>query len=357
MLFDPRPKTSKNDLYNFDREFEELVKNVGKPMVVVSGLRRTGKTSLVLTALSEYDNPYIFIDLREGFQSYRDLYQLLSRGVNDFVSRISRRERLRELLLKGLKRLRGVSLAGLSVSFSWGKDRFLLTEFFGMLDDLGERIGEKVVIVFDEFQRSGGSIGLTLHNAIAYSYDYYRNLSFILTGSEMGVLYGILRNTGNPLYGRAFIEIRTRKLGRSESIDFLEKGFKEAGKKVPRKEIDIVVDELDGIIGWLTYYGYLRVSGNGDFMEIKRGAVELARIELENFLRGRVSRRYRLVLKLLTEGVKEWSLLKRSLEKAEGRELSDRVVYEILQQLKTHSIIDEENNFTDPVIGEASKNI
>jgi len=57
MLFDPRPKTSKNDLYDFDREFEKLVKNIGKPMNIVSGLRRTGKTSLVLTAISESDTP------------------------------------------------------------------------------------------------------------------------------------------------------------------------------------------------------------------------------------------------------------------------------------------------------------
>jgi hypothetical protein len=55
--------------------------------------------------------------------------------------------------------------------------------------------------------------------------------------------------------------------------------------------------------------------------------------------------------------VKEWSLLKRSLEKAEGRELSDRVLYEILQQLKRHSIIDEGNNLTDPILREASRNI
>jgi len=264
---------------------------------------------------------------------------------------------LRELFLKGLQRLRGVSVAGLSISFSWGKDRFPLTEFFGALDDLGERIGEKIVIVFDEFQRSRGSIGLMLHNAIAYSYDYYKNLSFILTGSEMDVLYGILRDPKNPLYGRAFVEIRTRKLGRDESIDFLERGFKEAGQEISFEEIDRVVSELDGIIGWLTYYGYLKIGGIEDFEEIKKEAIELAKTELENFLKQRMSRRYRLVLRLLTEGVKEWSLLKRSLEKAEGRELSDRVLYEILQQLKRHSIIDEGNNLTDPILREASRNV
>lgn len=126
---------------------------------------------------------------------------------------------------------------------------------------------------------------------------------------------------------------------------------------MPREEVDMVVDELDGIIGWLTYYGYLRICGRADFKEVKKESVELAKIELENFLSGRVSKRYRLVLKLLTEDVREWSLLKTSLEKAEGRELSDRVLYEILQQLRKHSIINEENNFMDPIIREASKYI
>jgi AAA+ ATPase superfamily predicted ATPase len=357
MLFDPRPKTSKNDLYNFDVELKEIMKNIGKPMIVVSGLRRTGKTSLVLTALSEYNTPYLLIDLREGFQSYRDLYQLLSRSSSDFILRASRRERLKELFMRRIQKLRGVSIAGLSISFSWGKSRFLLTEFFDMLSDVGERIGEGIVIVLDEFQKSRGGIGLLLHNAIAYSYDYYRNLSFILTGSEMGVLYGILGNPENPLYGRAFIEIKTRKLKREESIEFLERGFRECRYEVSQAEIEKAVDQLNGIIGWLTHYGYLKISGRENFEEIKREAVELAKTELENFLKQRVSQRYRLVLKLLAEDIDEWSMLKRNIEKYEGKELSDRVLHEILQQLRKHSIINDENKFTDPILKEASRNI
>jgi DNA-binding PadR family transcriptional regulator len=61
------------------------------------------------------------------------------------------------------------------------------------------------------------------------------------------------------------------------------------------------------------------------------------------------------VLKLLAEEIREWSLLKRNVEKYEGKEISNRVLYEILQQLKSHSIIDEENNFTDPIYKEAAK--
>jgi AAA+ ATPase superfamily predicted ATPase len=67
LLSDPRPKVSRRDLYGFDEELGALSKYLKEPLTVVSGLRRTGKTSLVLTALNESDRPYVFIDLR-GFR-------------------------------------------------------------------------------------------------------------------------------------------------------------------------------------------------------------------------------------------------------------------------------------------------
>jgi AAA+ ATPase superfamily predicted ATPase len=355
MLFDVRPKISRKDLYNFEKEMEEIIRNLDKPMIVVSGLRRTGKTSLVLTSLRESNSKFLLIDLREGFRSYRELYLLLSKSVNDFILSISYLEKIKDLFLKFLKSLRGVSITDYSVSFSWGKDRFLLTEFFERLNEFGEKIGERIIVVFDEFQKSTGNLGLVLQDAISYSYDYHRNISFILTGSEMGILYGILKNPKNPLFGRAFININTRKLNKEESVDFLEKGFSELNIKVSKEEVEKVASELDGIIGWLTYYGYQRMIRKEDFEEIKKDAVELAKQELENFIKLTVSKRYKIVLKLLAEEIKEWSSLKRNVEKYEGKEISNRVLYEILQQLKRHSIIDEENNFTDPIYKEASK--
>jgi hypothetical protein len=53
LLFDPRPKARGEDLYDFDAELGKLLRALGEPVVLVSGLRRTGKTSLVLTALNE----------------------------------------------------------------------------------------------------------------------------------------------------------------------------------------------------------------------------------------------------------------------------------------------------------------
>lgn len=349
MLFDPRPKDRRVDLYDFEGELRELMGFLGEPFVVVSGLRRTGKTSLILTALNECGRVYVYVDLREGVLSAMDLYKLLSRSFTDVLRRLGHGS-VRDLLFRVLSRVRGVSVMGFEVSIGWSpRERPLLGELFDALDEWGERLGERVVVVLDEFQRVRSGFGVMLQSAVAHSYDFNRNVSFVVSGSEMGVLYGVLRSPESPLYGRAYVEVRTRKLSREESLEFLSRGFDEAGFRVGREELERVVDELDGIIGWLTYYGYLRLRGRGSLDDIIKESVELAKRELEVFLSTRMSRRYKLVMRLLAEGVRGWSDLKRGVERVEGRELSDRALYEILQQLKRHSLINENNEYTDPI--------
>jgi len=352
LLFDPRPKARREDLYDFDEELKKFSKALDEPMVLVSGLRRTGKTSLILTGLNTSGVPYIYFDLREGARSYADLYKLFSRGFTEFTRRWGG---LRDHFLRVLSRLRGVSIAGVEVSFSWSsRERPLLTELLDAVNDFAERINRRVVVVFDEMQSIRGAMGAVLQSALAHSYDFNKSVTLVLAGSEMGVLYSILQNPGSPLYGRAYIEVRTRKLSYSEAVDFLTKGFAEVNVNVSRDEIEEAVRELDGIIGWLTYYGYLRSRSIGGVEQVVREAVALAKKELESFLATRVSSRYRAVLKLLAQGVKEWGELKKELEKLEKKEISDRVVHDILKELKRHSIVNENNEFTDPIYRRAS---
>jgi hypothetical protein len=64
LYFDPRPKIKK-DLYNREKELEEFSKTLSyAPMIVVTGLRRTGKTSFVNVALVECEYPYAILDMR-----------------------------------------------------------------------------------------------------------------------------------------------------------------------------------------------------------------------------------------------------------------------------------------------------
>ncbi|WP_054856973.1 ATP-binding protein [Vulcanisaeta sp. JCM 16159] len=65
MLFDTKPKTRRADLFDFEEEFgrfSRLINDSLTRLIVVRGLRRTGKTSLVLTTLNELGMPYVFID-------------------------------------------------------------------------------------------------------------------------------------------------------------------------------------------------------------------------------------------------------------------------------------------------------
>ncbi|MEM1772079.1 MAG: ATP-binding protein [Ignisphaera sp.] len=358
MLFDPKPKRRREDLFDFDEEFSTLKRFLGQHLLVVTGLRRTGKTSLILTVLEESNTPYIFVDLRGVVRSWRDLYEVLSGSLSEFMSRISRFRGFYESLIKILSIIRGVYISGVGVEFSWGRDRPLLTQLFTALDKVAEEHGVKVVVVFDELQRAIGSVAVALQNALAYSYDHLRSISFVISGSEMGVVYRFLKDPEAPLYGRAYLEVKTRRLSREEAVEFLEKGFNELNYRVDRGEIDEAVDKLDGVIGWLTYYGYSTVFQGKNLEDVWREAVELARKELENFLEYRVSReRYRRILRLLSSGVREWGRLKAKLEEVEGKPISDRVIYEILYTLRNHSIIDSENKFLDPLAEEAAKTL
>jgi len=61
LLFDEAPKTGLADFFDFRDEpetFRDALRK-GRRLVVVTGLRRMGKTSLLLTALSEEGAPYV----------------------------------------------------------------------------------------------------------------------------------------------------------------------------------------------------------------------------------------------------------------------------------------------------------
>jgi len=56
--------------------------------------------------------------------------------------------------------------------------------------------------------------------------------------------------------------VRTRKLSYSEAVDFLSKGFAEVGIAISREEIEDVVRELDGIIGWVSLRQLFSINRN-----------------------------------------------------------------------------------------------
>ncbi|MFP3321124.1 MAG: ATP-binding protein, partial [Acidilobus sp.] len=183
MLSDPVPKSSRRDFFDSEAEIEG-VKSLSSPITLVLGLRRTGKSSVIMISLSELGLPYIYVDLRKfeekGFASYRDLVVELEREVNRLTSRFPG-------LLELLRRVEGVEVMGSGVRLRWGgRKRVTISSLLKALNDWAE---DRVLVVIDEAQELINMRGANLLPALAYSFDNLRRVRVVLSGSKMGLLY------------------------------------------------------------------------------------------------------------------------------------------------------------------------
>ncbi|AWR96228.1 AAA family ATPase [Acidianus sulfidivorans JP7] len=347
MLFDERPKTKREDLFDRKEELNELEKNIDKPLILLTGIRRIGKTSLLQVFLHENNSPFILIDCRKLKENYgwKDLYDLLSRGMNSRV-------------IEFLKGIKGIRIMNNEIEISWkGKNFVSLSDLFDYLNK------KRLIIAFDEAQRLRGPLSKEIKDAFAHAYDYDNNLTFILTGSEVGLLYDFIgiEDSSSPLYGRLYHEIKVERFSKDVSFNFLRKGFEEYSMKVKDEVIEEIVSFFDGIPGWLAISGNLYVNFK-DIEKIKEIAVNIALNELKNLIRNKikiskvVGRRYLYTLKCIAEENNSWSKLERCLSDKEGSTISSSVLSNILKQLEYMSLI-KDYSFLDPIYKEASKKL
>ena len=69
MYFNTLPKTEKKDLFGVDYVLKNLIAALtdnSTRLIVIKGLRRVGKTSLLNVALNEAKVDFVKIDVREG---------------------------------------------------------------------------------------------------------------------------------------------------------------------------------------------------------------------------------------------------------------------------------------------------
>lgn len=366
MLFDPRPKESRSELFDREKELESLsyfVKS-GSPLILCIGIRRIGKTSLIKVFLNENNYPYIYINARrlaEYQYSIRGLYTLLAESIAS--SRFSNK------LLEYLRGLRGVKATilhgGVSIEFNWKRREPSITSLLEKLNNYGRDRNTFVLVVIDEAQELRilrGYNRLDFRQIIAYSYDNLHNLKFILTGSEVGLIYNFLEFSkyDSPLYGRVRDEVILSRFSREESIAFLEAGFSEAGLSVPKNIIEEAVDALDGIPGWLAFYGYkVTQTKRFDILgEILEEAVKVALSELEKIVKA--SRYYGLIMRAVAMGFNNWTSIKRAIEAWVGGPIHNKTLFNGLNRLVDLSVLVKENekyDFADPVYREAAKRL
>ncbi|WP_456365930.1 AAA family ATPase [Thermococcus sp.] len=363
MLFDLRPKTRREDLYDREnelREFQSAV-NMGENLILLLGIRRLGKSSLLNVALAESGFPYAKIDVRSLYFTHGSIPQeILARKILDsLLATVSARKSLRLRLEKVLSSIRGVRVSGLSVEFDRKPD---LAEILEKISLWAENENLRAIIAFDEAQYLRLS-GIRYDGLIAYAVDNLPGIAFVLTGSEVGMLHDFLglKNPQKPLFGRYAREIVLGRFKREESMDFLTRGFEEAGIEPGEEEIEEAVERLDGIVGWLTMYGYLRgvrkLPHAHAMDELFNMAEKLIREELSSLIQN--SRRYGVILKAVAMGNVRWSTIKEYVEFKMGP-INDAKFSILLKNLLKYGYLEKRGNeyaIPDPVVKEVVRNL
>jgi len=359
MLFDERPKERLRDFYDREEELKslyELIKSC-KPLILVLGLRRTGKTSLVKVALNEVNIPYILVDCRVFEEriaiTSRDFIRAFERSLNYLTKK-------RNKIMNYLRIIKGVSITGLRVEFRWNsRERVSLVEVLEALNQYGEDEDRCVVVALDEAQELSKLRGINVLSILGYAYDNLKRISFILTGSKIGLLYRFMRvdDPTSPIYGRVRYEVFLKNFSKEKSLDFLKRGFEQAGMKVESRILEEAVDKLDGVVGWLTYFGTLSLRYGASSKTIKRTLEEgskLALQELKNFLKLRpiAEARYKLILKRIAQEECSWRDIKSYIEMKLGM-ISDSNLALLLKQLLDVGFIEKRGRtyaIADPIL-------
>ena len=358
MLFDIAPKERVEDLYDMRRELSSLEGFLSDPyvrMVVILGPRRTGKTSLLRVALNELGYPRLYVDARRVLGSREYFVREVKRGLEEMLSA----RRHRRLLLKALERVKGISVGGVRVELEARDFKATVVDVLESVDrELG---GGFFILALDEAQEL--SAIRWLPKVLAYCYDTLRRVKVVVTGSEIRVLEDFLGegDPESPLFGRPYAAVRTRRLSREEAIGFLEAGFMEVGMSIEEAVLREAVDRLDGVIGWLTYFGW-HAWKCGDLRRgleeaVLRGSM-LSRSELERFLARREEARARYIAILKAASVRplSWSQISRYLMAELGRRIAPNQLARYLSSLVRYGFLEKAEGkyyVSDPLLREA----
>lgn len=373
MYFDPAPKTRREDLYDFEEELRAFMEaiNGSDRLILVTGLRRTGKTSLVFTGLNTCGAVYAYLDGSKFFGrsviSRRDFITMLQAELNDLIKNLGWRKRIKEIL----SNVNGVEISSSGIKLTWGRRPSEAVDIGYLLKSFGDSAaedGKKFVFVLDEAQEFGKLGGYNLLGELHFLYERAENVKVVVTGSQFGFLHRFLKlnDPNSPLYGRMYAEVKMGRLDKRKSLEFLRKGFEQLGWMPDDEILEEAVNNVDGIIGWLVFIGYeAKKHGKLDkrlLKEILDNAAKLAARELENFLmyRSEARDRYLAILAMLAKSPSRWSEIKNRLETLKGESISPKVVSNLLKNLQDANIIrktDEVYEISDPLLKHAINKI
>jgi len=320
---------------------------VNERLVLVLGLRRTGKSSLVLATLNSMNINYVYVDVRKVYDdvSKKVTVDKLIDELHSSLVSLSKKEKLK----KALSELEISVESPLRIRVSKDTFRRVAIKIFDALNGLG-----KTVVAFDEAQYLRFST-VGLRPLLAYIYDHLKNITVILTGSEIGLLHDFagLEDPNSELYGRYYKAIEVMPFTRETSEEFLRTGFKQLGADVDQRVIERAADELGGIVGWLVYFGKLyQEKGDAALDEVKEVGSRLVKKELDELFQK--SPYYSHIMKAIAvTGNTRWKNVVDYLVAQTGKNLTNATISRDLNNLVKMGFIKKENgtyHIADPIV-------
>jgi len=363
-LFDPSPKNQKSLLFGREREFDKLEKSIGSEnrLIIITGLRRVGKTSLIQCMISTHKHDSIYLDLRDLGPTKKlsrdDTLKFFQNGLQKFLDSHNDKKRIAEYL----RLVRGVRIGipgfAFGIKFDFSKQNGVeLYDLFSKLNDWASNQNKTILLIIDEAQYLQNSKEEIDTSAIlAGIFDKLRRIKIILTGSEMGLLYEYLgdNDPDAPLYHRKRTEIRLGSLSEKENRDLLLKGFEENRIKIQTPiELDVIneaVKTLGSRIGWLVEFGSKcieeRIINREIIYELRDKSAQSARKEFEKYIAAKKKSNYIEILEFLANSSYDWSFLQYFVE----RESTKQYVKQLVDSGIIRTNDRRHYQFTDPVL-------
>ncbi len=311
--FSPDPKDDLNYLFGRAEPVERLERTATDEsrLIVVTGLKKSGKTSLIQSVMvSQKPDSVIYVDIRDT----GDTVNLDREKTLDFfkiaINRyLEKNKTLTQSLGDHLKMIKGIQYAGFQIEFDTSsKSQINLIEIFHHLNEWAKEKSMILLLIIDEAQYLKKSDTFDMSKILAGIYDKFRNLKIILTGSEMDLLFKFLGDDDPEaaLNSKPRVEIELRPLHEDRCIEFLMKGFKERGFTISmdvKEVIDYAAKKLGGRIGWLNEFGLKCIAENNISEESVNDIVELraisAKNEFEKFLKEKNQENYYDIIEYL----------------------------------------------------------
>jgi AAA+ ATPase superfamily predicted ATPase len=360
--FNSQVKVNVDEFYDREKELD-TIKNALKAasLIIIFGQRRMGKTSLLNVVLNQSDDQSMIIDARELYNEKSLIYEtdILNLLLNEFRRKAGRVKKFKLLLSDIVSRINGISFHGLEVNLD-PKNPPKLSDLFYEIDSYAGKKGERFVIAVDEAQYLRFS-NVHFDMLFASFVDRFKNITLILTGSEVGVLdrFLDLDNPEKPLFGRTAVKLFLEGFDREKSRDFLLKGFKQFGVIPTVSEVEDAVKMFGGNPGWLTMYGFyrcvLKQNPNHARPKVVSEASKLIISELEHVIE-RSRERYLTILFSIAQGINHWIDIKNYLIVSTGKNIDDKTFTKLLNKLLDYGFIFKKENaydLTDPLMRHA----